>query len=449
MCKIHVFSGQEFTTWLAAATDFQQRWLDNNHFKAKHGRSVLLPADDGSLECILVCVEPDAPARVMGSVFHSVPSGRYELIVGEANQHRTHALALYWQLANYEFARYKTSKNEERHLSVPESVDQQLLSAQVKATMMVRDLINTPAEDMTPNDLCQFAQELTKSFPGKVKRIQDEALLDNNFPMIHAVGRASDNRPELVICEWGDTGPLVSIIGKGVTFDSGGLNLKPPRFMYPMKKDMGGAAHAIALAYLLLEMGVSCRIKLIVPTAENAISSNSYRPSDVLTSRQGKTVEVGDTDAEGRLLLADALAYAAEEKPDLMIDFATLTGAARVAMGPDVPCYFTNSDSVADLIKEQPSMHEDTAWRLPLIPSYRSFLKSQIADLHSTGNEPYGGAIITALFLEHFVAEQDWIHLDINAFNNRQRDGQPKGGEAQGLLTMYDLVNTWLEDRAS
>jgi leucyl aminopeptidase len=442
---IHILSQASYESWLQSASDEQKRWIKINDFEPAHGSSIVLPQTDGSIDCVIVLMDPKKTARTIGRVVSRVPEGVYYFCVDDDNQVRTHALSLYWQLAGYSFTRYQShSAKSDRSLVVDESVDKALLHAQVTSIFLVRDLINTPAQDMTPADLCDFAEELTKIQQGQFKRFRGEALLDENFPLVHAVGRASVHSPEIAIGEWGSKGPLIAIIGKGVTFDSGGLNIKPSRYMYPMKKDMGGAAHAIGLAHLLLQTEVPCRIKLIIPSAENAISGNAYRPSDVLISRSGKTIEVGDTDAEGRLLLADALSYAAEEKPDLVIDFATLTGAARVAMGPDVPCYFTNDQTLSEHVFSNSVEHEDQIWELPLIEGYRPFLDSPIADIHSTGNEPYGGAIITALFLETFVDSMPWVHMDLNAVNNRNRDGQPKGGEAQGMLAIYDLILRWI-----
>ncbi|MDA9832130.1 leucyl aminopeptidase family protein [Gammaproteobacteria bacterium] len=442
---IQILSQTAYEAWFENASDEHRRWLKINDFEPDHGSSIVMPGVDGSIDLVLVCMDPNQPARTIGRVVSRVPEGVYYFCVDDENKVRIHALSLYWQLAGYSFTRYQSNHMKvDRSLVVDEVVDKSLLHAQVTSIFLVRDLINTPAHDMTPSDLCDFAEELTKIQQGQFKRYRGDALLEQNFPLVHAVGRASIHLPEIAIGEWGSEGPLIAIIGKGVTFDSGGLNIKPSRYMYPMKKDMGGAAHAIGLAHLLLQTEVPCRIKLIIPSAENAISGNAFRPSDVLTSRSGKTIEVGDTDAEGRLLLADALSYAAEDQPDLVIDFATLTGAARVAMGPDVPCYFTNDQALSDQVFLNSVEHEDQVWELPLIESYRSFLDSSIADIHSTGNEPYGGAIITALFLQTFVDSMPWLHMDLNAVNSRNRDGQPKGGEAQGMLAIYDLILRWM-----
>jgi leucyl aminopeptidase len=442
---VHILSHNSYENWFKIASDEQKRWIKINDFKPSHGASVTLPGFDGSIDCILVCMDPNKSARAIGRVVGRVPDGVYYFCVDDDNKARTHALSLYWQLAGYSFTAYQSKNSKsERSLVVDENVDKTLLHTQLTSIFLVRDLINTPAQDLTPSALCDFAEELTKIQQGQFKRYRGNDLLNENFPLVHAVGRASVHLPEVAIGEWGTEGPLIAIIGKGVTFDSGGLNLKSPSSMYSMKKDMGGAAHAIGLAHLLLQMKVPCRIQLIIPSAENVISGNAYRPSDVLTSRSGKTIEVGDTDAEGRLLLADALSYAIESSPDLVIDFATLTGAARVAMGPDVPCYFTNDQKLSQLIFSNSAEHEDQIWQLPLIEDYRPFLDSSIADIHSTGNEPNGGAIITALFLETFVNAVPWIHMDLNAINNRVRDGQPKGGEAQGMLAIYDLISRWI-----
>tara|TARA_Y200000002_G_scaffold115428_1_gene94476 strand:- start:5321 stop:6664 length:1344 start_codon:yes stop_codon:yes gene_type:complete len=442
---IHVFSESEFDQWLDKSDKYIDRWVKSHGYAPSHGASLIIPSTSGDIASVIICLNPKKAARTIGKLVHKLPGGKYKLSVADDNHHRIHALTLYWNLACYQFSQYKELNSPERQLITDKQVDEDLLNAQTSAVFMVRDLINTPAHDMTPTKLCDYAQSLNASYQGKVKRYTGDELLEAGFPLVHTVGRASENIPELIVCNWGDKGPLISIIGKGVTFDSGGLNIKPSRYMYPMKKDMGGAAHAIGLAHMMLATKQPCRIQLIVPAAENSISSNAYRPSDVLKSRSGKTIEVGDTDAEGRLLLADSLTYACESSPDLIIDFATLTGAARVAMGPDVPCYFTNSDEVAQHIKDGSELHEDQVWRMPLVDSYREFIGSQIADVHSTGSEPYGGAIITSLFLQEFVSATNWVHLDINAVNNRTRDGQPKGGEAQGLMCIFDMLTEWIK----
>ncbi|UNM05933.1 MAG: leucyl aminopeptidase family protein [Holosporaceae bacterium] len=312
------------------------------------------------------------------------------------------------------------------------------LDALISAIFLVRDLINTPASDLTPHALASKAVEVGNRFKAKTKMITKE-VLEKQFPMVHAVGQASVNAPAVVDMEWGSSkNPSVTLIGKGVTFDTGGLDVKPPSNMFLMKKDMGGAAHALALAQLIMEMDLSIHLRLILPCAENSIGSKAYRPSDVLTSRKGFTVEVSDTDAEGRLLLADALTAATEKPADYTIDFATLTGAARVAVGTEIAAYFSDDEGVSEKIKQHGDAENDAVWALPLWKGYEDQLPSSTADLKSCPSGGYGGAITAALFLKKFLVEKTkWVHFDVMGWNTRVRPGRPIGGEAMGLRAMY------------
>ncbi|MHA1571452.1 MAG: leucyl aminopeptidase family protein, partial [Alphaproteobacteria bacterium] len=310
------------------------------------------------------------------------------------------------------------------------------------ATYLVRDLVTTPAEDMGPAQLADAARALGRRHKATVRVTTGDQLLKQNYPAIHAVGRASDDPPRLIDLSWGATkDPKVTLVGKGVCFDTGGLDLKGAAGMLLMKKDMGGAAHVLGLASMIMDAKLPVRLRVLIPAVENAVAGNAYHPMDVLTMRNGMTVEVGNTDAEGRLVLADCLVRACEEKPALLIDYATLTGAARVALGPELPALFTNDDTLAHDLGEIGRNNADPVWRLPLHRDYRRMLDSAIADISSTGSGGLAGAITAALFLAEFVDEDiPWVHFDVMAWNPRSRPGRPEGGEAMGLRTVYAAI---------
>jgi leucyl aminopeptidase len=309
----------------------------------------------------------------------------------------------------------------------------------VQAITLVRDLINTPAEDMMPEHLAQAMITLAQAFNAHVEQVVGDSLLDQNFPTIHAVGRASTHPPRLLELRWGkESAPKLTLVGKGVCFDSGGLDLKAANNMRLMKKDMGGAAHVMGLAHRVMSTGLPVRLRVLVPTVENAVAGNAFRPGDVIRSRKGLTIEIDNTDAEGRLILCDALATGAADNPDLMIDFATLTGAARVALGTEIPVFFCNTDEVAAGLMATAETEHDPIWRLPLHAPYRELLDSKIADIANSAGAPYGGAITAALFLQEFVpAGIPWVHFDIMAWNTKSRPGRPEGGEAMGLRAVF------------
>jgi leucyl aminopeptidase len=313
------------------------------------------------------------------------------------------------------------------------------VQALLDAQCLVRDLVNTPTEDMGPGELAAAVEKEAVSFAATTRVLSGDELLTQNFPAIHAVGRASHRPPMLIELNWGEANhPLLALVGKGVCFDTGGLDLKNSAGMALMKKDMGGAAHALALARLVMQSRLPVRLKLLIPAVENAVAGNAYRPGDVIPTRKGLNVEIGNTDAEGRVVLSDALAYASESKPDLIVDFATLTGAARVALGSDLPALFSNSRDLARVIQDVGDACEDPLWTMPLYRPYRDLIKSSIADINNNSRSPYGGCITAALFLEYFVPPNcDWVHLDTFAWNQSSRPGRPEGGEALGLRAMY------------
>ena len=305
----------------------------------------------------------------------------------------------------------------------------------------MRDLVNTPAEDMGPAELAEAARKVAKAGGAKFSTIVGPALLKRNYPCIHIVGRASSRPPRLIDLRWGRRGPKVTLVGKGVCFDSGGLDLKTANYMQLMKKDMGGAAHVLGLAQMIMAAGLELRLRVLIPAVENSVSANAYRPLDIVRSRKGLTVEIGNTDAEGRVILCDALAEADTEKPDLLIDIATLTGAARVALGPDLPALFANDDLVAEAVLKHGKAVEDPLWRLPLHKPYRKLIDSKVADINNAGDSPFAGAITAALFLADFVdPATHWLHLDVMAWNPTARPGRPVGAEAVAIRALYALI---------
>ena len=376
----------------------------------------------------------------MAKLAEVLPAGTYRRAGGEPGP------ALFgWMTGQYRFDRYLSKPSEEgaRVLLTKDVATIAPALAEAAATALVRDLVNTPAEDMGPAQIEAEAHNLAKAHRATFKVTSGDAL-EQGFPMVHAVGRAASRHhaPRMIELHWGDEKhPKLAIVGKGVCFDSGGLDIKPSSGMLLMKKDMGGAAHALALAGLVMQAGLKVRLHLLIPAVENAISGNAFRPGDVLRSRAGISVEIGNTDAEGRLVLGDALTRAGEENPELVIDFATLTGAARVALGPDLPALMTRRDETANELLKAGEAIDDRCWRLPLFDGYREYLKSDIADLNNTGSNGYAGASVAGLFLDRFVPEgTDWAHFDTFAWRPAAKPGRPKGGDALGLRAAWALL---------
>jgi leucyl aminopeptidase len=313
----------------------------------------------------------------------------------------------------------------------------------VESIYYVRDLINTPTDDMGPTELADFTVALGKQYAATVDQIIGDDLLKKGFATIHTVGRASDDAPRLLDLRWGNAAhPKVTLVGKGVCFDTGGLDIKPSSGMLLMKKDMGGAAHVLGLARMIMEAKLPIRLRVLIPAVENSISGNAYRPGDIIKSRKGLTIEIGNTDAEGRVVLADALTEAVSEKPDMLIDIATLTGAARIALGTDIAVLFTNSDEVAAAVSQHAEQQSDPIWRLPLFASYREALNSSIADINNSSSDSYAGAITAGLFLKEFVPDDiPWMHFDMMAWNLKTRPGRPQGGEAMALRALFSYLS--------
>lgn len=421
-------------------TAAQRRWLADTGFQPSPGSFALLADAHGKLVRVLVGVDPADALSALAALPAALPEANYHLADEDVLGNPLQA-ALGWALGAYQFTRYRKPKCAPARLAIG-AAELAQLAPLVEATALVRDLVNTPTEDMGPQQLASAIKQLGKRHKAKVRSWVGEELLKDNFPTIHAVGRASHRAPRLVELSWGKAShPKLVVVGKGVCFDTGGLDLKSADGMRNMKKDMGGAAHAIALAGLIMQAKLPVRLTLLVPAVENAVAGNAMRPGEVITTRAGLTVEVDNTDAEGRLVLCDALSYGAEQQPDLMIDFATLTGAARVALGPDLPALFVNRDELAGAALAAARGVDDPLWPLPLWRPYRRLIDSAVADLANAGPSRHAGAITAALYLERFVpAQTAWMHLDTYAWNDSDRPGRPRGGEAMGVRAMFALL---------
>jgi leucyl aminopeptidase len=409
-------------------------------FDPKPGQYLALPGE-GGLSGILFGLEAENDPRdlfLSGSLPRQLPDGVYRF----ANDpHDARLAALAFALGTYRFARYRKAESRKVKLDPPQSIDREDLERVVEAVTLARDLINTPANDMGPAELEAAVRTLASRHGADVRTVVGDDLLAENFPLIHAVGRAAARAPRLVDLTWGDADhPRVTLVGKGVCFDSGGLDIKPDASMLNMKKDMGGAATALALAHMVMSRGLKVRLRLLIPAVENAISGDAFRPRDVYTSRKGITVEIGNTDAEGRLILADALALADEDEPALIADFATLTGAARTALGPDVPPFFTEDDELAGTLMSHAVAENDPLWRLPLWRGYESMLESKVADINNAGSGGQAGAITAALFMRRFVRAKSWVHFDVFAWTPTAKPGRPEGGECQAARAVYAML---------
>ncbi|BAI70734.1 leucyl aminopeptidase [Azospirillum sp. B510] len=432
--------------WLAAQSPATASWVKALGFTGEAGSTVFLPGPDGAIARVLVGVSAIDDLWAFAGLPASLPAGSYRIdseIEGALDARAATRAALGWALGSYRFGRYrKPPEKGFASLVWPEGADHGEVERAATATYLVRDLVNTPACDMGPAELAQAAQDLATEFDAAVEVIVGQDLLDRDYPAIHAVGRASPRAPRLIDLRWGNPDhPKVTIVGKGVCFDTGGLDLKPSSAMLIMKKDMGGAAHALALGRMIMMAGLPVRLRVLAPAVENVVSGDSFKPQDVLKTRKGLTVEVGNTDAEGRLVLCDALAEADSEKPALLIDFATLTGAARVALGPELPALMSNDDALANDLTEAGTAVDDPMWRLPLWAPYRKGLDSKVADINNVTTHGFAGAITAGLFLQEFVSKgTPWAHLDTYAWNGGNRPGRPEGGEALGLRAAYAVI---------
>ena len=423
---------------LPAAT---RHWLQTTGFSGAPDSHALVPDAQGKLGQVFAGVGRADHPFALSALPTALPEGHYQLsdqgLIVNAEQ-----AAMSWELGAYEFDLYKPRKRAAANLHLVTSPDAQRGIALATAIAATRDLVNTPAEHMGPDELAAAARMVAKQHGAKFRQVVGDALLKQNFPAIHAVGRASTRAPRLIELTWGKPkDPLLCLVGKGVCFDSGGLDIKGAEGMRQMKKDMGGAANALGLAALVMALKLPVRLQVLLPAVENAIAGNAYRPGDVFKTRKGLHIEIGNTDAEGRVILCDALAYAAEGKPALIIDLATLTGAARVALGPQLPALFCRQMDTARQLVDLGLQLDDPLWHMPLWAPYKAGIESPIGDIVNTGRNAMGGAINAALFLEYFVPEQqDWLHIDLLAWNDGARPGRPVGGEAQTIRTLLAYI---------
>jgi leucyl aminopeptidase len=420
-----------------------RQFVEAAAFRAKPGQCLLLPGANGGLDGVLFGLEdegatwrdPFRPGQLPGLL----PAGVYRF----ANApHDARLAALAFALGSYRFSRYRKADAGDVKLLLSNELDGEDLSRMAEAASLARDLINIPANDMGPDELSDAARSLADRFGAKFSCVVGEDLLARNFPLIHAVGKASTRAPRLIDFTWGDAShPKVTLVGKGVCFDTGGVDLKPSSGMLIMKKDMGGAANVLALAQMVMDAKLKVRLRVLIPAVENSVAGNAFRPLDIYPSRKGPTVEIGNTDAEGRLVLADALALADEEKPDLLIDLGTLTGAARVALGPELPPFYTRDEALAADVARHAEAERDPLWRLPLWPPYDSWLDSKVADINNAPSGGFAGSITCALFLGRFVEPATrWLHVDIYGWTPSAKPARPEGGECQAARAIYKLL---------
>lgn len=413
-------------------------WARKAGYRAETGSVLLIPSSDGHLGGALFGLgkNPSDAPFLTGKLARTLPAGEWHVETAPLTANR---LALGFGLGSYRFEKYKAEAEPGPTLLIPTDADAADIRRQLAGVFLARDLINTPTNDMGPVQLEAAFRQLAAHYKAEVTAITGEALLQANFPLIHTVGRASADAPRLLEMRWGKKGHRkVTLVGKGVCFDTGGLDIKPSSSMLLMKKDMGGAANVLGLALMIMDAKLKIDLRVIVPAVENSISANAFRPGDIYRSRKGLTVQIDNTDAEGRLILADALAYADEDEPDLLIDMATLTGAARVALGPDLPPFFTDSRDLADGIEESSLETDDPVWRLPLYRGYEKDINARIADLTNAPSGGMAGAITAALFLKRFVSRtRNWAHFDIYGWAQSERPHSPVGGEAQAIRALY------------
>lgn len=434
-----------FVTWFKSQNPEQQRWMKANRFLADPGTYCFMPKSNGNLAQVIAGLSSAEDFWSLGDLPLRLPEGNYQIqesesIWRQAEQWREAVIA--WGLGCYSFSRYQR-KNRKPDLSkarllIPSLADTALCQNLVDSIYLVRDLINTPAEDLSPEILAKAAVEIAQQHKAEVQVISGEDLKES-FPAIYAVGKGSTRPSQLVDLRWGDKGaPLLTLVGKGICFDSGGLNLKSGEGMRYMKKDMAGAAHVLGLARLIILQNLPVRLRVLLAIADNMPSGNSYRPGDVIITRGGVSVEITNTDAEGRMVLGDALAAAVDDRPDLLLDFSTLTGAARIALGPDIAALFSNHDDLAGDLIRAGQYCRDPIWRLPFYQGYERYLKSEVADISNASAGPFAGAITAALYLKQFVpAAIPWAHFDISAWNFDKLPGRPVGGEANALRAVF------------
>jgi leucyl aminopeptidase len=439
---IAVLTKDDFAAWLENAPPRERNWLTSLGFSAERGKHALVSGEGGQLARVLVGLgdgaDPDGTMWALAGLSTALPEASYrvETVPPGADPSR---LALGWALGTYTFSRYSSNTRPDATLAWPEGTDRRRVERLARAIFLARDLANTPASDLGPEELADEAVRIAKEAGARYRVTVGDELLTENYPTVHMVGRASVRTPHLVDIVWGEpAAPRVTLVGKGVCFDSGGLDLKTASGMRLMKKDMAGAAIVLGLAQAIMDANLPVRLRVLLPCVENAVSGNAMRPMDIVRTRKGLTVEIGNTDAEGRLILCDALADASTEKPALLIDMATLTGAARVALGPELAALFCNDEALARDLLDAATAEEDPMWRMPLWRPYRKMIDSKIADINNVSESPHAGAITAALYLQEFVDPAvPWAHLDVMAWNTRSRPGRPEGAEATALRALY------------
>jgi leucyl aminopeptidase len=441
-----VLTQKDFGPWQSAQSATVATWVAASGFEGKPATHCLIPDEAGNPACVLCGYDPDQPLWSWAGIRASLPQNIYRFDIATSSPlagKDMELVALGWALGNYRFTRYRRDEGPgSAQLVWPEPCDRGRIGRLAEAIFLTRDLINTPANEMGPEDLYNAVGTVAKRYGAEIKQIVGDDLLKSGYPAIHAVGKGSPREPRLIDLVWGEAdAPLITLVGKGVCFDTGGLDIKPAAAMKLMKKDMGGAAHTLGLAAAVMDAQLPIRLRLLIPAVENSVSGEALRPQDVISTRKGLSVEISNTDAEGRLILADALTEAVSQKPRFVIDFATLTGAARVALGPSLPALFCNQNDFAEDLLRHGDATRDPLWRLPLFAPYRKLTESKIADLNNCPDAPFAGAITAALFLEAFV-EPDipWAHFDLMAWNLEGKPGRPEGGEAMGLRAAYAMI---------
>lgn len=445
LTPVILVSKDTFSSWLKDVPESTSIWLKSNTFEPKPGHHVIVPDEDGTIEYVVAGVSTGTPGLWdIGQLASSLPIGDYQLqpVNGMPAQDDLNNLALGWILGAYRFDTHKKPGRAPARLGLNSSYNEKRIRALSNATFLTRDLINAPANILGPEGLAKAASTLAAQHGADCDIIVGDDLLKNNFPAIHAVGRAATDQPRLIEITWGDAkNPTVALVGKGVCFDSGGLDIKGAAGMKYMKKDMGGSANVLGVASAIMEMELPVHLKVLIPAVENAIAGNAMRPLDIVDTRAGITIEIGNTDAEGRVILADALTRAAESKPELIVDFATLTGAARVALGTELPAFFCDDDEFTSSVLDIGMKINDPLWRMPLWQGYKKMVDGKSADLTNSPDGGYGGAITAALFLQHFApADVIWAHIDLMAWNLSSKPGRPEGGEAMGMRTIFSAI---------
>ncbi|MEX0340613.1 MAG: M17 family metallopeptidase [Arenibacterium sp.] len=445
---LQIIESDVLADWMSNQPEAIGNWIKLNGFTGKLAQTLMVPDLDGQGVMALAgfgnASERARTRYALAGAAQKLPEGTYKIASGLPQQ-LLETECLGWLLSAYKFDRYRRKQHKKVALIAPDGIDATRVEAIAAAEVMLRDLINTPTSDLGPDKLEEAARELAERHGTSCQSIIGDALLERNFPLIHTVGRASSTPPRLIDFKWGASGPKLTLVGKGVCFDTGGLNLKPRGSMALMKKDMGGAANVLGLADMIMSLNIPVQLRVLIPAVENAVSSNSFRPGDILMSRKGLTVENNNTDAEGRLILADALALAEEDEPDLIISMATLTGAARIALGSDIAPFFTDDEPAAEALAKAARAVDDPVWRLPLHPAYETKIEPGIADLDNAPSGGFAGAITAALFLRRFVSNTRYMHFDIYAWSSFNAPARPKGGCGQGVRALFDALPEMLD----